>query len=43
MNNKRVNGRGRPHKYSDNFKGEVVQEVLGGEITKAEAKRNRAC
>ena len=39
MKNKRVNGRGRPQNYSDEFKWKVVQEVLGGEITQAEAKR----
>lgn len=39
MKNKRVNGRGRPQNYSNDFKWKVVQEVLGGEITQAEAKR----
>lgn len=39
MQNKRVTGRGRPQSYSDDFKWKVVQEVLGGEITQAEAKR----
>lgn len=39
MKNKRVNGRGRPQNYSDDFKWKVVEEVLSGEITQAEAKR----
>ena len=39
MKNKRVNGRGRPQIYNDEFKWKVVQEVLGGKITQAEAKR----
>ena len=39
MQNKRVTGRGRPQHYSDDFQWKVVQEVLSGEITQAEAKR----
>jgi transposase-like protein len=39
MKNKRSNKSYKPQIYSDDFKWKVVQEVLGGEITQAEAKR----
>lgn len=39
MKNKKVKRRTRPQIYSDEFKWKVVQEVLSGEITQAEAKR----
>ena len=39
MKNKKVNSRHRPQIYSDDFKWKVVQEVLSGKITQAEAKR----
>jgi transposase-like protein len=39
MKNKRSNKCYKPQVYSDDFKWKVVQEVLGGEITQAEAKR----
>ena len=39
MKNKKVSSRHRPQIYSDEFKWKVVQEVLSGKITQAEAKR----
>jgi len=39
MKNKRTNKCYKPQIYSDDFKWKVVQEVLSGEITQAEAKR----
>ena len=39
MKNKKVTNRHRPQIYSDEFKWKVVQEVLSGKITQAEAKR----
>ena len=39
MKNKKVSSRHRPQIYSDDFKWKVVQEVLSGKITQAEAKR----
>jgi transposase-like protein len=39
MKNRRSNKSYKPQIYSDDFKWKVVQEVLGGEITQAEAKR----
>jgi transposase-like protein len=39
MKNKRSNKCYKPQVYSDDFKWKVVQEVLGGKITQAEAKR----
>ncbi len=39
MKNKRSNKCYKPQKYSDEFKWKVVQEVLSGKITQAEAKR----
>jgi transposase-like protein len=39
MKKKRSNKGGRPKTYSDEFKWKVVQEVLSGKITQADAKR----
>ena len=39
MKNKKVSSRHRPQIYNDEFKWKVVQEVLSGKITQAEAKR----
>jgi len=39
MKNKRVSRRDKPQQYSEEFKWKVVQEVLNGEISQAEAKR----
>jgi transposase len=39
MKNKRTKKSYKPQIYSDDFKWKVVQEVLSGEITQAEAKR----
>ena len=39
MKKNRSNNRRKPQTYSNEFKWKVVQEVLSGEITQAEAKR----
>ena len=39
MKKKRKTERGRPQVYSTEFKWKVVQEVINGEISQAEAKR----